>query len=123
MATLKPAKPYRRHPFNEFRARVCCNKMDDTKQVGKPPKFKGISHEVQEILEADLDDAQARRRAREAFKQVQLSIDHYLFKVFLLFSFWHCVLRKQKTCLFALNLIVFLSDYYYYYFSELLMVN
>ncbi|XP_028125513.1 caffeoylshikimate esterase [Camellia sinensis] len=81
MATLKPAKPYRRHPFNEFRARVCCNKMDDTKQVGKPPKFKGISHEVQEILEADLDDAQARRRAREAFKQVQLSIDHYLFKL------------------------------------------
>ncbi|KAL7232046.1 hypothetical protein ACSBR2_010127 [Camellia fascicularis] len=79
MAALKPAKPYRRHPFNEFRARVCCNKMDDTKQVGKPPKFKGISHEVQEILEADLDDAQARRRAREAFKQVQLSIDHYLF--------------------------------------------
>ncbi|GMP28378.1 hypothetical protein CsSME_00003956 [Camellia sinensis var. sinensis] len=55
--------------------------MDDTKQVGKPPKFKGISHEVQEILEADLDDAQARRRAREAFKQVQLSIDHYLFKL------------------------------------------
>lgn len=81
MATLKPAKPYRRHPFNEFRARVCCNKMDDTKQAGKPPKFKGISHEVQEILEADLDDAQARRRAREAFKQVQLSIDHYLFKL------------------------------------------
>ncbi|KAI8030293.1 Caffeoylshikimate esterase [Camellia lanceoleosa] len=81
MATLKPAKPYRRHPFNEFRTRVCCNKMDDTKQVGKPPKFKGISHEVQEILEADLDDAQARRRAREAFKQVQLSIDHYLFKL------------------------------------------
>lgn len=81
MATLKPAKPYRRHPFNEFRARVCCNKMDDTKQVGKPLKFKGISHEVQEILEADLDDAQARRRAREAFKQVQLSIDHYLFKL------------------------------------------
>lgn len=81
MATLKPAKPYRRHPFNEFRARVCCNKMDDTKQVGKPPKFKGISHEVQEILDADLDDAQARRRAREAFKQVQLSIDHYLFKL------------------------------------------
>lgn len=49
--------------------------------VGKPPKFKGISQEVQEILEADMEEAPARRRARQAFKEVQLSIDFCLFKL------------------------------------------
>lgn len=54
--------------------------------IGKPPKFRGISKEVQELLEADMDEAPARRRAREAFKDVQLSIDFCLFKVLLLTS-------------------------------------
>ncbi|KAI8534412.1 hypothetical protein RHMOL_Rhmol10G0087500 [Rhododendron molle] len=65
----------------EFRViRVCC-KMGERAVIGKPPKFRGISKEVQELLEADMDEAPARRRAREAFKDVQLSIDFCLFKV------------------------------------------
>ncbi|XP_057481562.1 caffeoylshikimate esterase [Actinidia eriantha] len=77
---LKPAKLYRRSPMNEFRSRVCCT-MGEKAVARKPPKFKGVSEEVEEILEANMDQAPARRRAREAFKEVQLSIDHYLFKL------------------------------------------
>lgn len=49
--------------------------------MGKPPRFPGVSEEVQKLLDADMDSVDARRRAREAFKDVQLSIDHCLFKV------------------------------------------
>lgn len=49
--------------------------------VGLPARFNGVSKEVMEILEADMDEVPARRRAREAFKDIQLSIDHYLFKL------------------------------------------
>ncbi|XP_047310812.1 caffeoylshikimate esterase-like [Impatiens glandulifera] len=48
--------------------------------TGMNPKFEGITNEVQEILDANMDEAPARRRARDAFSEVQLSIDHYLFK-------------------------------------------
>lgn len=44
-------------------------------------KFDGISDDLKEILDANLDEAPARRRAREAFKDIQLSIDHCLFKI------------------------------------------
>lgn len=50
--------------------------------MGKPVKFQGISEELQKIIDADMDNVDARRRARDAFKDVQLSIDHCLFKVF-----------------------------------------
>ncbi|CAH9105589.1 unnamed protein product [Cuscuta europaea] len=49
--------------------------------MGKAPRFPGISEEVQKLLDADMDFVDARRRAREAFKATQLSIDHFLFKV------------------------------------------
>lgn len=45
------------------------------------PKLAGVSEDVQKIIEAKMDEAPARRRAREAFKDVQLSIDHCLFKM------------------------------------------
>ncbi|KAH9739360.1 Hydrolase 4 domain-containing protein [Citrus sinensis] len=44
-------------------------------------KFPGISDELSEILDAKMDEAPARRRAREAFKDIQLNIDHILLKV------------------------------------------
>ncbi|XP_010692985.2 caffeoylshikimate esterase isoform X1 [Beta vulgaris subsp. vulgaris] len=44
-------------------------------------KFDGISDELKNILDANMDEAPARRRAREAFKDIQLSIDHCLFKM------------------------------------------
>jgi len=43
------------------------------------------------VSEANLDQAAERRRVREAFKDVQLGIDHCLFKVILdLFMGWVC---------------------------------
>ncbi|XP_047957130.1 caffeoylshikimate esterase-like isoform X2 [Salvia hispanica] len=49
--------------------------------MGKPVKFEGITEELQKILDADMDQVGPRRRAREAFKHMQLSIDHILFKM------------------------------------------
>ncbi|XP_051117686.1 caffeoylshikimate esterase isoform X2 [Andrographis paniculata] len=43
-------------------------------------KLDGVNEELQMILDANMDDVGARRRAREAFKDIQLSIDHILFK-------------------------------------------
>uniref|UniRef100_A0A5B7BC79 Putative caffeoylshikimate esterase-like n=1 Tax=Davidia involucrata TaxID=16924 RepID=A0A5B7BC79_DAVIN len=77
---LKSAKLCRGHPLDEFRARVCFQ-TNKRAVMGKPLKFPGITEELQEILDANMDEAPARRRAREAFKEIQLSIDHCLFKV------------------------------------------
>ncbi|XP_021763565.1 caffeoylshikimate esterase-like [Chenopodium quinoa] len=44
-------------------------------------KFNGISDDLKKILDANMDQAPARRRARDAFKDVQFSIDHCLFKI------------------------------------------
>ena len=63
--------------------------------MGKQAKFSEVSEQVQKLLDADMDNVSARRSAREAFKQIQLSIDHCLFKVswfFLIFCFEICVL-------------------------------
>ncbi|XVF71637.1 hypothetical protein PTKIN_Ptkin12aG0055000 [Pterospermum kingtungense] len=46
----------------------------------KPLRLKGVDDELQKILDANMDEAPARRRAREAFKDIQLGIDHILFK-------------------------------------------
>lgn len=37
--------------------------------------------ELKKIIDANMDEAPARRRAREAFKDIQLRIDHFLFKI------------------------------------------
>ncbi|KAF3444170.1 hypothetical protein FNV43_RR13860 [Rhamnella rubrinervis] len=43
-------------------------------------RFPGVDEELQKLLDANMDQAPARRRAREAFKDIQLGIDHILFK-------------------------------------------
>ncbi|KAK3425948.1 hypothetical protein EUGRSUZ_F02494 [Eucalyptus grandis] len=48
--------------------------------MGKPVRFEEVGPEVRKILDAHMDEAPARRRARDAFKDVQLGIDHILFK-------------------------------------------
>ncbi|XP_050230501.1 caffeoylshikimate esterase isoform X2 [Mercurialis annua] len=50
------------------------------KKMAAAVKFPGIDNELQKILDANMDDVSARRRARDAFKDVQLNIDHILFK-------------------------------------------
>ena len=47
-----------------------------------PRKWEGVDPALERmVLRACLDQAPERRRVREAFKDVQLSIDHCLFKV------------------------------------------
>lgn len=58
-------------------------------------RLAGVDEELQKLKECKMDDVAARRRAREAFKEIQYSIDHILFKVviclcFLVFSFVSC---------------------------------
>ncbi|KAH7556872.1 hypothetical protein JRO89_XS11G0005500 [Xanthoceras sorbifolium] len=48
--------------------------------MAAPVKLEGVSEELQKILDAKMDEAPARRRARESFKDIQLNIDHILFK-------------------------------------------
>ncbi|CAL0317372.1 unnamed protein product [Lupinus luteus] len=43
-------------------------------------KLPGIDIELQKILSANMDEVANRRSAREAFKDIQLGIDHILFK-------------------------------------------
>lgn len=43
-------------------------------------RFPGVDNELHKILDANMDHVSARRQAREAFKDIQLGIDHILFK-------------------------------------------
>ncbi|KAK9272713.1 hypothetical protein L1049_003090 [Liquidambar formosana] len=76
---LKSAKIYRRHPLDEFRARVCCQRKSGG-VMAKPVRLQGVDDELQRVLDAKMDHVPARRRAREAFKEIQLGLDHCLFK-------------------------------------------
>lgn len=49
--------------------------------MARPVRFPDIDDELRQILDANMDEAPARRRARLAFKDIQLGIDHILFKV------------------------------------------
>lgn len=71
-------------PVPELGARVstCFPWRNTRREAMTPPaRFQGVDEEVLKLLEANMDHAPARRRAREAFKDIQLSIDHILFKV------------------------------------------
>ncbi|KAK4410193.1 Caffeoylshikimate esterase [Sesamum angolense] len=72
---------YKRHSFSELKAKISPGKRErGLKVMGNPAKFEGVSEELQKILDADMEQVGPRRRAREAFKNIQLSIDHVLFK-------------------------------------------
>ncbi|XP_057738838.1 caffeoylshikimate esterase [Arachis stenosperma] len=43
-------------------------------------QLPGVDAKLQKIADSNMDEAPARRRAREAFKDIQLNIDHILFK-------------------------------------------
>ncbi|KAK7271791.1 hypothetical protein RJT34_27981 [Clitoria ternatea] len=80
---LRPTKLYRRNALNEFR--TFCFNNNNRREVIKVSassmkKLPGVDDELQKILDAKMDDVDARRRAREAFKDIQLGIDHILFK-------------------------------------------
>lgn len=52
-------------------------------------RLPGVDDKLQKILDAKMDEVPARRRAREAFKDIQLGIDHILFKVYYI-CLWFC---------------------------------
>ncbi|XP_044506000.1 caffeoylshikimate esterase-like isoform X2 [Mangifera indica] len=72
---LNSAKLFRLHPSAEL-----VGLRDKRRIMGASVKFEGITDELRRILNANMDHAPARRRAREAFKDIQLNIDHILFK-------------------------------------------
>jgi acylglycerol lipase len=43
-------------------------------------RFPGVDKELQKVIDANMDDVHERRSARELFKDIQLAIDHPLFK-------------------------------------------
>lgn len=49
--------------------------------ASRPVRFPEIDDELRKIIDANMDEVPARKRAREAFKDIQLGIDHILFKV------------------------------------------
>ncbi|XP_043715881.1 caffeoylshikimate esterase [Telopea speciosissima] len=92
---LKPSsivKICSRCPFNVFSAAsVRFHKKKKKNNKGKkyieggamapPIKLLGIDDDLQKILHANMDKVAARRYARGAFKEIQLGIDHCLFKL------------------------------------------
>ncbi|KAG5227162.1 caffeoylshikimate esterase [Salix suchowensis] len=48
--------------------------------ASRPVKFPEIDDELRKIIGANMDEVPARRVAREAFKDIQLGVDHILFK-------------------------------------------
>ncbi|KAJ9540934.1 hypothetical protein OSB04_027440 [Centaurea solstitialis] len=69
------------HLVHDFRViRVLLTPRGIAAKANKMLKVEELTPELQETLNANMDDVKARRRAREAFKDVQLNIDHLLFK-------------------------------------------
>ncbi|XP_021912371.1 caffeoylshikimate esterase isoform X2 [Carica papaya] len=73
---LKPAKFYRIPLLHGFGSRA----RERRSEMAPAVRLAGANDELQKILDANMDGAPARRRARDAFKDVQLGIDHILFK-------------------------------------------
>ncbi|KAF8407810.1 hypothetical protein HHK36_006946 [Tetracentron sinense] len=64
----------------DFRVRVSVQKKN-RRNKREAMRIEGIDNELQKILDANMDEAPARRHAREAFKEIQLGIDHCLLKL------------------------------------------
>ncbi|GMY24378.1 caffeoylshikimate esterase isoform X2 [Fagus crenata] len=79
---LKPGRLYwRHHAFDELKGRAWFGRRKREAFAMAPvEKLAGVDKELKKILEANMDQVPARRRAREAFKDIQLQIDHILFK-------------------------------------------
>ena len=65
----------------EVKAKASSLRGEKRAAMVRHEKIPGISKELQKIVYANMRKVGARRRAREAFKDIQLSIDHILFKV------------------------------------------
>lgn len=84
-------------------------------------KLHGVNDELLKLFDSNMDDVSARRRAREAFKGIQLGVDHILFKVFWFsISFLascSCMLFRCRSILdirFAVIFLVFEVGEFYF---------
>ncbi|CAI9110679.1 OLC1v1010748C4 [Oldenlandia corymbosa var. corymbosa] len=68
------------YPINEVKYRASSVRGEKRAPMVKLERFPGVTDELQQILDANMDEVGPRRRARDAFKDIQLSIDHLLFK-------------------------------------------
>lgn len=59
-------------------------------------KLAGVDDKLHKFLVSNKDEVDARREAREALKDIQLNIDHILFKVFMSFLFVVGILKLMK---------------------------
>ncbi|RDX61879.1 Caffeoylshikimate esterase, partial [Mucuna pruriens] len=114
--TQRPTKLYWRHPLNEFRASFCIQrrKRSNRREVMKGSRMRlpGVDEKLQKILDAKMDQVGARRHAREALKDIQLGIDHILFKVrFVVFGFVSFLLVFFCCGIGETKLINFYSSY------------
>lgn len=73
-------------------------KGEGIKNLSRMKRLPGVDNELQKKLDAKMDEVPARRQAREAFKDIQLGIDHILFKVFmsLLLVFVDGIMKLMK---------------------------
>lgn len=62
----------------------------------------GVDDKLHKILEAKMDEVPNRKQAREAFKDIQLGIDHILFKVWC----WMCLFLDLFVFVELMNHIV-----------------
>ncbi|XVF20807.1 hypothetical protein REPUB_Repub12eG0034500 [Reevesia pubescens] len=74
---LKSSNLFRSHLFDGFLLKW---RREKNRVMAKPVRLKGVDEELQKILDANMDEVAARRRAREAFKDIRLGIDHILLK-------------------------------------------
>lgn len=83
MLAQRPTKLCWCHPLNGLRAAFCVKKKkrsNKNKREVIKMTLPGVDEELQKILDANMSTVDARRRAREAIKDIQLGIDHILFK-------------------------------------------
>lgn len=83
MLAQRPTKLCWCHPLNGLRAAFCVKKKkrsNNNKREVIKMTLPGVDEELQKILDANMSTVDARRRAREAIKDIQLGIDHILFK-------------------------------------------
>ncbi|XP_077243923.1 alpha/beta-Hydrolases superfamily protein isoform X2 [Tasmannia lanceolata] len=64
--------------FLESRVRVFCPKKKKRKKLQMG--LEGVSEELQKLADVNMDEAPVRCRVREAFKEIQMGLDHCLFK-------------------------------------------
>ncbi|KAK6927948.1 Serine aminopeptidase, S33 [Dillenia turbinata] len=78
---LKSEGRYSGSPLDDFRVCFFCKKRENRRIMAMRKRLEGVDDELQRIIEVSMDEVAARREAREAIKEIQLNIDHCLFKL------------------------------------------